>query len=931
MRGRDKELGVALDMVRAAEAGRGGMLLVEGEPGIGKSRLLGEASAAAAARGLTLSCGSADEPADGMPANRFLPALQEEFVQPAGRNGSVHGTPGWWEQPRARGPQHAAPGQMLIVLDDLQCADPVTLWRLRGLPHHTRIQPPMWMLARSTASADSDAERLFCHLEDAGAVRMQLGPLGDEVVADVAADTLGAAPDQELLALAAGAGGNPLLLAELLAGLQDEGGIRIAGGSARLASAELPQRLRAVVRRWVGQLGPRARQFLAVGAVLGRSFRVDNVAALLGETPAAILPEVEGALAAGILVDISQALAFRRELVWRAVAESVPGPAREALHRQVGEHLLDHGGSPIEAAAHLASGSRPCPRATLARLDRAAQTFLASAPQTAADLTLKVLELTGPIDQERLPRIVTAVEALAAAGRLAEAEDLARSTLAAPMPVPGPADIRLRSLLSYILFYSGRPAAAVSEAEGVLGAPELRGEARDEAEIILMLGVCASEEDTEWARGRAEALLAGAGHHDDAGLVTALLVRAMISWREGRLPSALDAAREAAGLGNARSAVKRHGLARLLLGGMLLAVGQLDEAEEVVRALSVDARAVRPAGRTASPEILAACLAFASGRPEEAVAGAEKGLRLAAAQGTHLFSLYGLSLLATAALRAGDLRTAAQHVNSFQERLSRHGPGYGQTRCLLVAAQVAEACEAVDDAADLAAGLYSRMAQRRTMLLEELTAPPWLVRFALSQEDRPHAEAVSAVAGDLAASNPGFACVAASAAHARGLLYRDPDALSRAAEGSCGPWARASAAEDLGELLIERQDLTQAGQRLEESLAGYDQAAAPRDARRVRRRLRGVGIRRRHGTHAHRPRSGWASLTDTERAVSDLVAQGLTNQRIANEMFLSTHTVAFHLRQVFRKLDISSRVDLARVLTERGHAAGEERAGVSRR
>jgi DNA-binding NarL/FixJ family response regulator len=59
--------------------------------------------------------------------------------------------------------------------------------------------------------------------------------------------------------------------------------------------------------------------------------------------------------------------------------------------------------------------------------------------------------------------------------------------------------------------------------------------------------------------------------------------------------------------------------------------------------------------------------------------------------------------------------------------------------------------------------------------------------------------------------------------------------------------------------------------------------------------------------------------------VSDLVAQGLTNQRIANEMFLSTHTVAFHLRQVFRKLDICSRVDLARVFTERSQEAEKER------
>jgi DNA-binding CsgD family transcriptional regulator len=193
----------------------------------------------------------------------------------------------------------------------------------------------------------------------------------------------------------------------------------------------------------------------------------------------------------------------------------------------------------------------------------------------------------------------------------------------------------------------------------------------------------------------------------------------------------------------------------------------------------------------------------------------------------------------------------------------------------------------------------------------------WLVRFALRAQDRAHAGAVSAAADRLAAGNPGFGALAAAAAHARGLLRRDPAALRQAATSSCDPWTRASAAEDLSLLLREQKDFAGATLSLEESLTGYERTAASRDARRVRRRLRGLGIRRRHCTYANRPRSGWESLTDTERSVSALVAQGLTNQKIASEMFLSPHTVAFHLRQVFRKLDIGSRVDLARQLTER--------------
>ena len=87
---------------------------------------------------------------------------------------------------------------------------------------------------------------------------------------------------------------------------------------------------------------------------------------------------------------------------------------------------------------------------------------------------------------------------------------------------------------------------------------------------------------------------------------------------------------------------------------------------------------------------------------------------------------------------------------------------------------------------------------------------------------------------------------------------------------------------------------------------------------RIRRRLRMLGVRRRHWTpSADRPVTGWESLTEAEYATSELVAQGLNNQQVADRMYVSVHTVAFHLRQVFRKLNISSRVVLARIVIER--------------
>lgn len=928
-------------MLRAAEAGRGGILLVEGEPGIGKSRFLEESAAAATARGFTLAWGQAE--AGRMPGTRVKVPASGKLLPTAG---AADGARWWWDAPSAGrdvslalhtagspphtavadSPLHAADSQMLVVLDDLECADRAMLWGLRGLAQHPRRRAPLWLLARSTASAYSDAQWLFSHLEQGGAARLRLGPLGETAMADVVAGVLDAAPDEAILALAAGTGGNPLLLTELLAGLRDEGRIQADAGSARLKSAQLPKRFLAVIHRWTTALGPRARQVLAVGAVLGRSFSIDNVAALLGETPARLLPDVEAALRADLLVATPESFKFDRELVWRALAESVPRPARQALHRQIGQLLLDQGGPVTEAADHLVRAGRPAAPAALARLDRAARSCLGPAPQTAAGLALQALLLSEQTDPGWYPRIVTAVEALAVAGRLAEAGECAQSALTGPVPAPRPVEMRLRSLLSSVRLCGGQPAQARALAEDLSREPGLSREARAEAEITLMLAVSMSvesmpAEETDRARQAAGALLAQAGREDQPTLAAALLVRAMHTWQKGQLAAALDIAREAARVASTATTLTCRGIAPLLLGGMLVSLGQLDQAGEVIRGLQAAAAATAPGGRDPSTEILAAGLALTAGLPAEAVTGAQHGLTLAATRESGLLSAYGLTVLATSALRGGDLSAAVQYVRSFQDRMTGHGPGYGQTRCLVVAAQLAEVRHDADRAAELLGRLQSSLRHRPSVLAGDLSAAGWLVRSALARGNREDAEAVCAAAAELAAGSPGLAGVAAAAAHARGLMDQDARALQHAAEGSPDPWAGASAAEDLGVLLIGREDFEEAGRRLEDSLAGYDQTAALRDGRRVRRRLRGIGIRRRHFTHAKRPKTGWTSLTDTERAVSDLVAKGLTNQQIATEMFLSTHTVAFHLRQVFRKLDISSRVDLARVFTEQAQQA----------
>src|SRR5262249_41432718 len=161
----------------------------------------------------------------------------------------------------------------------------------------------------------------------------------------------------------------------------------------------------------------------------------------------------------------------------------------------------------------------------------------------------------------------------------------------------------------------------------------------------------------------------------------------------------------------------------------------------------------------------------------------------------------------------------------------------------------------------------------------------------------------------LASANPGYPALTAAAAHSLGLASQDSERLAEAAAQHPDPWARASAAEDLGAWHARRADQEDAIHHLTQAINGYQLVAAPRrassGARRagapaaaagVGGRLRRLGGRRRHWTQsARRPATGWKSLTETEHTVSDLVAEGLNNRQIADRMYISVSTVAFYM------------------------------------
>ncbi len=204
-----------------------------------------------------------------------------------------------------------------------------------------------------------------------------------------------------------------------------------------------------------------------------------------------------------------------------------------------------------------------------------------------------------------------------------------------------------------------------------------------------------------------------------------------------------------------------------------------------------------------------------------------------------------------------------------------------------------------------------------------------LIRGALADGDRLKATQLADATQRLAASSPEDGDMAAATAHARGLITQDPLTLERAAGRYSGELARAGALEDAGNAWAGRGNHGDAEARLREAHALYEGLGAADNMARVRSGLRAVGTRLRHWRHADRPAYGWESLTGTERRIADLVAQGLSNRQVAGQIFLSAHTVAFHLRHVFWKLGITSRMQLVRMVAEQNARDAGESAPIS--
>ncbi|MFF8731632.1 LuxR C-terminal-related transcriptional regulator [Streptomyces sp. NPDC015171] len=316
------------------------------------------------------------------------------------------------------------------------------------------------------------------------------------------------------------------------------------------------------------------------------------------------------------------------------------------------------------------------------------------------------------------------------------------------------------------------------------------------------------------------------------------------------------------------------------------------------------------------PEVQAALLLceaeihLAGGRLTEATAAAEAGIRLAGEAGNRGLPPRGHVVLAVCSVRSLDLTTGLLYANRLRDAALLGQENLMPGQCVWAAAQALEARDGMASVAHLLKGIVHDDVLTRDLLVSQPAAAPWLVRAGQRLGDQELVERTVRTMSRLALRNRDFRSVQAAAEHAVGLYERDADALEAASDRHLDAWARASALEDASRMRAAREsERDQAVDLLRRAAEAYLGAGSSRDLARVQSRLRELDD---HGGRPARGRTRVSRLTDTEFAVAELVSQGLTNGRVGSQLYISPHTVAFHLKKIFRKLDVTSRVELAR-------------------
>jgi predicted ATPase len=376
-----------------AAAGFATLALIEGEAGIGKTRLLDSALADARARDMQVARGRAVELEQNRPfglvaaafgcerpsADPRRAAIAELLASPAGNRGAVTVTSDPGLRFRAvdafadLAEALALAGPLVIGLDDLQWADPSSLLTLGAVARRMAGLPAALIGCLRPLPRGVDLDRLTGLLERAGVRRIWLAPLAAGAVRELVADAVAAEPGPRLLAEAAGAGGNPLFVTELVGALLQDGSVQVAGGRAEVTRPSLPPTLRLTILRRLSFLPDGTLQALRAASVLGSSFSLTDLATITGSSALELSVALDSAVRAGVVADDGPRLRFGHDLIRDAVYEDLPGGVRLGLHREAGQRLAAAGAPALQVAEQLSRAAAPGDAEGIRWLTRAAR------------------------------------------------------------------------------------------------------------------------------------------------------------------------------------------------------------------------------------------------------------------------------------------------------------------------------------------------------------------------------------------------------------------------------------------------------------------------------------------------------------------------------------------------------------------------------
>ena len=945
--GRAEELEQLDAVLGALEAGQGGCLAVEGEPGIGKTRLLAELRDRADRRGFLVLSGVATEFEGDLPfgvlqdaLDAYLAAQELELpdalraelgaVFPSVRRAGG-AAPGSVADERYRAHRAvrsllerlAGPAPLVLVLDDLHWCDPASVELIAALLRRGPEAPVLFALGFRTGKA---AERLAVALAVPSVRRIALAPLGEaDAGALLAGLEHGVTSD-----LFRRSGGIPFYL-EQLARADGNGGERQPW-----AFTGVPAGIAASLAAELASLAPAERALADAAAVAGEPFDLGVAAAVGGLAADVTLDALDGLLAADLLrsTTVPRRFAFRHPLVRQAVYESTPGGWRLRAHARASEALAAQGAAPVERAHHVEQAAIPGDTEAIALLLSAGAASATRAPETAARWYAAALRLTPHDDHEGQVAVrVALASALRSLGEL----ERCRAVLVEAIDLTPEADhaarVELIALCAAVEHWLGRHDEAhfrLTRAWADL--PSRTPAAAAVLQIELTVdGLYRLDFEQALARG-AGALEAARVTGDRVLIAAAASVLCLAEATGGHIPSAREHREEAlreldavtdAELGARLETLYHLGWAENYLEHYDEAIAHVDRGIAIARATGQ--------GRLLVPMMLVKGYPLEmQGRLAEAVELCERAVeatRLSASTHELFWALYELGF---AHYYTGDLEAsirASEESARVGGRLAGGtmpaaggGPGWPLAMALFAAGDVARASALMASLGDDA--LRHKAPVERCFDWEILA----LVAIALGRID-----VADGLAGrsEAHAATLGLHLPTGLAKRTRALVVLARGGAREAAElarASAVDLASAGASQQAvysigmaGQALAAAGDRAGAVQALREAERELDRSGSLRVRDELRRDLRRLGARAETRGRAAGPGSGVAALSAREREIALLVTDRMTNREIAGTLFLSDKTVESHLRSVFVKLGVSSRVEVARAVEREQH------------